>query len=157
MSVSGSRGQARRLAAIVARPVSFSHRGAPILDFFARTKARPFFNVRSANRDAESDYARVDLVSRSIAWSLRAAQAEREDLIRKLDDATTRALAPLGNGTDEYLTRDGPDNRRLRQLEQDMQQAERRLEQLAHDIAHFEFLRTALRVRFPDFRPSESH
>jgi hypothetical protein len=30
---------------------------------------------------------------------------------------------------------------------------ERRLEQLAHDIVHFEFLETALMVGFPDFKP----
>ena len=154
MPLLGSRGHAHR---IVARPVSSSDRGPPILDFFSRTRARQFFRARSVNRDAESDHARVELVSRSIEWSLRAAQAEQADLIRRLEELTARALVPLGNGTDEYLTRDSLDNRRLGQLEQDMLQAERRLEQLAHDIAHFEFLRTALRVRFPDFRPSESH
>jgi hypothetical protein len=89
---------------------------------------------------------------------VRAAQAEQAGLIQRLEELTERALVPLGNGTDEYLTRDALDNRRLGELEQEILQAERSLERLAHDIAHFEFLRTALKVRFPDFKPSsQSH
>lgn len=154
MSLLGSRGQARHLGVAVARPASSSRRGARILDLFSRPTARQFFRARSVNRDAESDHARVELVSRSITWSLQAARAEQAALVRRLEDVTTRALAPLGNDTDEHLTRDDLDTRRLGQLEQDMRQIERRLEQLAHNIVHFEFLRTALMVRFPDFKPS---
>lgn len=128
-----------------------------MLELFSRTRPRLFSSTRSLDRDAESDHARVDLVSRSIEWSLRAAQAEQEGLIRKLGELTARALVPLGNGTDEYLTRDALDNRRLDRLEQDIQQAERRLQQLAHDIAHFEFLRIALTVRFSDFKPTSDN
>jgi hypothetical protein len=157
MSLLGSRGQARNLAAIVARPVSFSHRGAHILELFSQNRARQFFRARSANRDAESDHARVELVSRSIEWSLQAARAEQTALVRRLEDVTTRALVPLGNDTDGHLTRDDLDTRRLGQLEQDMRQIERRLDQLAQHIVHFEFLRTALMVRFPDFKPSDSN
>jgi hypothetical protein len=158
MSLLGSRDPAGNVAANVARPVSSSRRGTHILDFFARAKVHPYFRARSANRDVESDHARVALVSRSIEWSLRAAEAERTGLLRRLEVLTARAVVPLGNGTDEYLTRDASDTRRLGQLEQEIQQAERRLEQLARDIVHFDFLRMALLVRFPDFRPpSENH
>lgn len=154
MPLLGSRGHAHR---IVARPVSSSGRGPHLLDFFSRTRARQLFRARSVSRDAESDHARVELVSRSIEWSLRAARAEQADLVHRLEQLTARALVPLGNGTDEYLTRDGLDARRLGQIEQNMLQAERRLERLANDIVHFEFLRTALKVRFPDFKPSENN
>jgi hypothetical protein len=128
-----------------------------MLELFSRTRPRRFFRTRSVNWDAESDHARVDLVSRSIEWSLRAARAEQAGLVRKLEELTARALVPLGNGTDEYLTRDALDNRRLDQLEQDIEQAERRLRQLSHDIAHFDFLRIALTVRFSDFKPSSEN
>ena len=128
-----------------------------MLELLSRTKARQFFRTRSFNRDAESDHARVELVSRSIEQSLRVAQAEKAGLIRRLEQATVRALVPLGNGTDEYLTRDALDNRLLDRLEQEILKGERRLQQLAHDIAHFEFLRTALMVRFPDFKPSSEN
>lgn len=157
MSLLGSRGEVSHLAAAVARPVSSSRRGAHILELFSRRRARQFFRARSANRDAESDHARVELVSRSIAWSLQAARAEQAALVRRLEAVTARALVPLGNNADEHLTRDDLDTRRLGQLEQDMRQIERRLEQLADNIVHFEFLRTALMVRFPDFKPSDSN
>jgi hypothetical protein len=70
-----------------------------------------------------------------------------------LKELTRRALVSLGNGTDEYLTRDSRDNRRLDRLEQEMREAEHGLQQLAEDIAHFEFLKTSLKIRFHDFRP----
>lgn len=112
-----------------------------------------FFGTRSVNQDAESDRARVELVSRSIEWSLRAARAEQADLARRLDEITARALGPLGNGADEYLSRDLHDNRRLDRLEQELIRGERRLQQLRREIAQFEFLRTTLTVRFPDLKP----
>lgn len=125
-----------------------------MLELFSPTRARQFFRTRSVDRDTRSDQARVELVSRSIEWSLRAAQAEQAGLIRRLEEVTARALGPLGNGTDEYLTRDALDNRRLDQLEQEILKGECRLQRLAHDIAHFEFLRTALLAGFPDSGPS---
>jgi hypothetical protein len=126
-----------------------------MLELFSRTKVRRFF--QTVNLDAGINHARVELVWRSIEWSLRTAQAERAALSTRLEDITSRALVPLGNGTDEYLTRDDLDTRRLGQLEQEILQAEQSLEQLANDIAHFEFLKTALKVRFPEFKPSDSH
>jgi hypothetical protein len=125
-----------------------------MLEIFSRTRTHWF--AQSLGRDAGSERARIELVSRSIEWSLHAAQAEQAGLVRRLEKLTAHALVPLGNGTDEYLTRDDLDNRRLGKLEQEIQQAERSLEKLAHDIAHFEFLKAALKVRFPNFKPSSS-
>jgi len=118
-----------------------------MLQFFSRTKARP------GTQDAGCTQSRAALVARSIETSLRAAQAERADLEQRLKELTRRALVSLGNGTDEYLTRDSLDNRRLDQLEQQMLNAEHDLRQLAEDIAHFEFLKTTMKTRFLDFRP----
>jgi hypothetical protein len=130
-------------------------RALAMLELFSRTKIRRFF--QTVNLDAEINHARVELVWRSIEWSLRTAQADQAALSTRLEDVTSRALVPLGNGTDEYLTRDDLDTRRLGQLEQEILQAEQSLERLASDIAHFEFLKTALKVRFPEFKPSDSH
>jgi hypothetical protein len=123
-----------------------------MLALLSRKRAHKVSRTRSVN--CESDLARVDLVSRSIEWSLRAAQAEQAGLIQRLEEIMARALIPLGNGTDEYLTRDAVDNRRLDRLEQEILKSESRLQQLANQIAHFKFLGTALTARFPDFRPS---
>lgn len=108
------------------------------------------FRTRSISQDVESDRERVELVARSIEWSLRAARAEQSGLARRLEEITARALGPLGNGTDEYLSRDARDNHRLDHLEQELIKGERRLQQLTNEIAQFEFLRNTLTVRFPD-------
>jgi hypothetical protein len=118
-----------------------------MVQLFSRTRARP------SNPDAGCARSRAALIARSIEWSLRAAQAERADLEQRLKELTRRALVSLGNGTDEYLTRDSLDNRRLDRLEQEMLEAEHGLQRLAEDIAHFEFLKTSLKTRFHDFRP----
>ena len=117
-----------------------------MLQLFSRTNARP------GNLEAGCAQSRAALVARSIESSLLAAQAERADLEQRLKELTRRALVSLGNGTDEYLTRDSRDNRRLDRLEQEMREAELGLQQLAEDIGHFEFLKTSLKIRFRDFR-----
>src|SRR5262245_24970207 len=107
-----------------------------MLQLFSRTKVRP------GNLDAGCAQSRGALVARSIELSLLAAQVEQAHLEQRLRELTRRALVSLGNGTDEYLTRDSRDNRRLDRLEQEMREAEHGLQQLAEDIAHFEFLKT---------------
>ena len=116
-----------------------------MLQLFSRTRERP------GNLEAGCARSRAALVARSIEWSLLSARAERADLEQRLKELTRRALVPLGNGTDEYLTRDSRDNRRLDRLEQEMREAEHGLQQLAKDIAHFEFLNTSLKTRLHDF------
>ena len=99
-----------------------------MLQLFSRTRAPRFADP--IDGDAGCAHSRVALVARSIEWSLRAAQAEQADLSQRLEELTARALVPLGNGTDEYLTRDSLDDRRLDKLEQEMLRAERSLQRL---------------------------
>lgn len=119
-----------------------------MLQIFPRIKTNQPFKFRSVDRDAETDHLRVELISRAIDQSLQAAQAEEAGLIRRLDDVSVRAAVSLGSGTDEYLTREALDNRQLDQLELELSKGQRRLQQLAHNIADYEFLRAALTARF---------
>jgi hypothetical protein len=125
-----------------------------MLELFPQRGGRHFPKAPSTDREAENDHARVESVSRSIEQSLRTARAEETRLTRQMEELTARALVPLGNGTDDYLTREAPDNRQLDQLEQEIIKGERRLLQLARDIAHFERVGTALMTGFPGFKPS---
>ncbi len=77
-----------------------------MLELFPQRGSRHFPKGPSTDREAESDRARVESVSRSIEQSLRAARAEETGLIRRVEELTARALVPLGNGTDDYLTRE---------------------------------------------------
>lgn len=124
-----------------------------MFQFFLRARTNQLFRARSVNRDAETDRSCVTSIARSIENSLLAAQMEKAGLIRRLDDVSARAAVSVGNGTDEYLTREALDNRLLGQLEAEILNGQRRLEQLTHNIAHFKFLRAALMTRFPDFKP----
>lgn len=121
-----------------------------MLEVFSRTRAYQILRSRPVDHDAENDRSRVTSILRSIDEALRAAHAEKAGLSRRLDDVTARAAVSLGNDTDEYLTRDALDNRLLDQLEPEILRLQRRLRQLDRNIAHFEFVKTALTTRFPD-------
>jgi hypothetical protein len=125
-----------------------------MLERFSRKTDRFLFKTRSVDRDAETDNIRVGAVWRAIQLSLQAADAERAGLLKRMDSAMAGALVSLGNGTDEYLTRDALDNRRLGEREAEIRNGERRLKQLAHTIAQFEALKTALQLKFPNFSAS---
>lgn len=124
-----------------------------MFQFFLRARADRFFRARSAGRDAGNDLSRVASIAQLVEQTLTEAQTERAGLVRRLDDVLARAAVPLGNDTDEYLTRDADDSRLLLQLEAEILKGQRRLEELTRSIAHFKFLKTALLTRFPDFRP----
>jgi hypothetical protein len=69
-----------------------------------------------------------------------------------LDDALARAAVTLGNGADEYLERDARDTHYQNLLSIEISNAERRLNELADTIAHFQSLKAAMLTRFPDLR-----
>jgi len=123
-----------------------------MFQLFLRARTNRFFKARSAGRDVENDYSRVASIARSVEQSLKAAQVERAGLVRRLDDALARVAVPLGNDTDEYLTREAHDSRLLKQLEAEISKGQGRLDELTINIAHFKFLRTALLTRFPDLK-----
>ena len=124
-----------------------------MFQFFLRARVDRFFKARSAGRDAENDHSRVASIAQLVERSLTAAQAERAGLVRRLNDVFARAAVPLGNDTDEYLTREAHDSRLLDQFEAEISKGQRRLEELTSSIAHFKFLRAALLSRFPDYKP----
>ena len=62
----------------------------------------------------------------------------------------------IGNGVDEYLTREAIDGLTLDVLETEMVNGDRRLKELALMIGHFKFLKAALLSRFPDSNPLAS-
>lgn len=124
-----------------------------MFQFFLRARGYRVFKARSAGRDAENDRSRVASIAQLIEQSLTAAEAERAGLVRRLDDVLARAGVPLGNDTDEYLTREAHDSHLLDQLEAEISKGQRRLEELTSNIAHFKFLMAALLARFPDFKP----
>lgn len=114
-----------------------------------RPKVVPF-KVRSAERDNETDRARIGAILSSIEDALAAAEREQAGLSGRVDEALARAAVTIGNGTDEYLVRDAVDDEHQSLLASYMVSGQRRLESLAKTIAHLRFLKAALVTRFPD-------
>ena len=117
-----------------------------------RARENRLFRARSASRDADADYARVKSVLQSIEEALKVAEAEHSGLNARLQDVLARAAISLGNGTDEYLTRESADTDVQNQFDAEIASGQRRLEQLLNQIKAFKFLRSALMSRFPDLK-----
>src|SRR5450432_4327337 len=122
-----------------------------MLDRFLRARANKSFKARSTSSDAEADYSRAELVLRSIEDALNVAEAESSGLNMRVHDVLARGAISLGNGTDDYLTREPADTVVQNQFDREIQIGQLRLEQLSLQINAFKFLRAALLSRFPDF------
>jgi hypothetical protein len=93
----------------------------------------------------------VTSVLRAIETALDAAKTEQAGLKSRIDDALARAAVTLGNDVDEYLSRDPRDSIHQNLLGNEIANGERRLNELAMTIGHFQFLKTALLTRFSHF------
>src|SRR5260221_6682224 len=116
------------------------------------------FRARSAERDAETDLARVGSIVTAIETALHAAESEQSGLSRRVDDVLARAAVTFGNGTDEYLERDALDNSHQDLFSAEISNGGRRLRELADKIAHLGFMKAAVLSRFPGYKaPVPSH
>jgi len=122
-----------------------------MLNLSLRSRVNGLFKARSTNRDAEADYSRTDLVYRAIEEALTITEAEHFGLTARVQDVLARGAISLGNGTDEYLTREPADTIIQNQFDKEIASGQRGLEQLSLQIGAYKFLRAALMSRFPDF------
>ena len=122
-----------------------------MFQFLLKARSGPQFKARSGGRDVETDQARAFSVLRAIEEALETAKAERAGLTLRIDDVLARAAVTLGNDPDEYLTRDREDSRYQDLMGTEIANGQKRLSELAVTIGHFQFLKTALLTRFPDF------
>jgi hypothetical protein len=107
------------------------------------------FAARSASRDSATDQSRLQSVATAIEQALRSAEAEHSGLKARIDDVLAQAAITLGNGTDEYLTREPADVDLQNQLDRQIANGQIRLENLARQMQAFNFLKDALQARFP--------
>ena len=114
--------------------------------------ANSFFKTRSADRDTETDYSRVEPIFRSIGQALKAAEAEHSGLDDRMQDVLARASISAGNGSDEYLDRNPADTHLLNLFDEEMARGQRRLELLSQQIKDLKALEATLRAGFPDFK-----
>lgn len=110
------------------------------------------FRARSAERDTETDRARISPILDAIETALQGAEREEAGLNRRVDDALARASVTFGNGTDEYLERESLDNHHQDLFAAEISNGQRRLKELASTISHLRFVKEAMLSRFPDFK-----
>jgi hypothetical protein len=122
-------------------------------DLIRSRRGEEGFKARSAERDAETDRARIGSIRAAIEAALQAAESEQSGLGRRVDDVLARAAVTLGNGTDEYLEREALDNYHQDLFDAEISNGQRRLKELATEIAHFKFMKAAVLSRFPDYKP----
>jgi hypothetical protein len=114
------------------------------------------FRARSPERDAETDRARIDSIMAAIETALHAAESEQSGLSHRVDDVLARAAVTFGNGTDEYLEREPLDNHHQDLFTTEISNGQRRLKELAGEIAHFKFMKAAVLSRFPNYKAAIS-
>ena len=123
-------------------------------DLIRSRRSEEGFKARAAERDAETDRARIGSIMAAIEAALQAAESEQSGLGRRVDDVLARAAVTLGNGTDEYLEREALDNYHQDLFDAEISNGQRRLKELATEIAHFKFMKAAVLSRFPDYKPA---
>jgi len=112
------------------------------------------FRARSADRDYETDEARIGSIVTAIDAALYEAEFEQSGLSRRVDDVLARAAVTLGNGTDEYLDRDALDSYHQDLITIEISNGQRRLKELEAAIAQFRSIKAALLSSFPNYKAS---
>jgi hypothetical protein len=107
---------------------------------------------RSVDRDAETDYSRVEPIFRSMGQALKAAEAEYSGLHKRIQDVLAQASISYGNGSDEYLDRDPADTHLLNLFDREILRGQRRLEELSQQVKNLKVLEAALMTEVPDFK-----
>lgn len=113
-----------------------------------RGRSAPF-RTRSPERDRQSDIAVVTSVAKAIDDALRAVEAERSGLARRIADVLSRAAVSVGNDVDEYVAREEADTSRLNAMDDEIRTGQERLKKLDDNIAQFEAIKAELMRRFP--------
>jgi hypothetical protein len=134
-----------------------------MIQLFLRARLRNFarghiagenFQVRSPERDEDTDRQRIATVMNAIETVLSAAESEQKGLKQRVEDVLARAAVTVGNASDEYLDREPLDTHHQGLFSEEISNGQKRLKSLADAISHFRFLRAAALSRFPDYKPS---
>ena len=94
----------------------------------------------------------IERAAKAIDQAITGFETERKGLGQRLADVTSRAAILAGNGSDDYHEREKAESDRLSVLDNEVKNAQCRLDRLAHHIAQCGFLRDELRSRFADVR-----
>ena len=110
------------------------------------------FKARSAERDAETDRARVLSVLTAIDGALQASKDEHSGLSTRIDEVLARAAVTVGLASDEYLDREPHLSHHLSLFDAEIASGQRRLQELSTMIDYLRSMKAELLSRFPELR-----
>ena len=116
----------------------------------------PAFQVRSSQRDNQTDRERVSSVVKAIEAAIASAEKERSALSLRVRNAQDLAAFAAGNDSDEYLGREPEDTRRLAGYEQQLIAGHKRVAELDIHIAGLNAVREACLAQFAEPRVASS-
>jgi hypothetical protein len=108
------------------------------------------FQVRSSQRDNQTDRERVRSIAKAIDGAIASATKERAALALRVKNAQDLAAFAVGNNSDEYLSREPEDTKRLAGYEQQLIAGHNRIAQLDAQIASLISVRDLCLAKFPD-------
>ena len=108
------------------------------------------FQVRSSQRDRQTDKERVSAIADAIEAAIISAERERAALVIRVRDAQDLAAFTAGNNSDEYLTREPEEARMLAGYEKQLIAGHKRIEELNTHVASLNAVRELCRTRFQD-------
>ena len=110
----------------------------------------PAFQVRSSQRDKQTDRERISSVVSAIDAAIGSAENERSSLTLRVENARDLAALAAGNDSDEYLSREPEDTKRIAGYEQQLIAGYKRIAELDAHIASLNAVREVCQSRFPD-------
>lgn len=96
------------------------------------------FQVRSAERDEQTDRERLRSVAKTIETAIASVQKEKGTLKTRVDTARDLASFSAGTAYDEYLTRETTDTARIAEYERQMLAGEQRIGELERQLGGLE-------------------
>lgn len=107
------------------------------------------FQVRSNQRDKQTDSERIGSVIKVVEGAISAALREKNSLGLRVRNALDLAAIAMGNESDEWLTREKKDTSRIEGYEQQFIAGQARLDELETQIEGLRAVNELLRARFP--------
>jgi hypothetical protein len=111
-------------------------------DIFAKSKIETAINPPVTEPDHPRGLESARQIADAIKHALKAAaEAERERLSGRVENATALAAVSLGNGNDEYLEREMLDMLHLNRFDAEIRDGNKQLIWIERSIAHYTLLK----------------
>jgi hypothetical protein len=110
----------------------------------------PAFQVRSLQRDKKTDRERINSIVGAVDAAIASAEKEKSLLTLRVENARDLAAFATGNDSDEYLSREPEDTKRIADYEQQLIAGYERIGQLDAQIAGLKAVGEVCGSRFPD-------